>query len=216
MASTSRNRTPGLALIAHDQAFGPRFVAGADEAGRGALAGPLVAAAVLLEPGALGADEQAVLARLNDSKKLSASVRDELVLAIGAVAVRIAVVAIGSAEIDEHGIQAANLGGLSRALDLLEAPAGSALLVDGFALPMQVRLHHPLVKGDGTSAAIAAASIIAKTTRDRVMEGLDVASPGYGFATHAGYGTAVHREAITRLGPCHAHRFSFAPIAVAA
>jgi ribonuclease HII len=205
-----------VALIAHDQGLACRFVAGADEAGRGALAGPLVAAAVLLEPGALGADEQALLARLNDSKKLSVGVREELALAIGAVALSIAVVAIASTEIDEHGIQVANLGGLSRALDLLAAPAGTALLVDGFALPMQARAHRPLVKGDATSAAIAAASIIAKTTRDRVMEGLDVASPGYGFAAHAGYGTAVHREAITRLGPCHAHRFSFAPIAIAA
>ena len=211
-----RTRTPGVALIAHDQGLACRFVAGADEAGRGALAGPLVAAAVLLEPGALGADEQALLARLNDSKKLSVGVREELGLAIGAVALSIAVVAIASTEIDEHGIQVANLGGLSRALDLLAAPAGTALLVDGFALPMQARAHRPLVKGDATSAAIAAASIVAKTTRDRVMEGLDVESPGYGFAAHAGYGTAVHREAITRLGPCHAHRFSFAPITIAA
>ena len=205
-----------MALLAHDRALGQRFVAGVDEAGRGALAGPLVAAAVLLEPGALGAEEQALLMRLNDSKKLSASVRDELVLVIGAVALSIAVVAVSSTEIDEHGIQAANLGGLSRALDLLTAPEGAALLVDGFTLPMQARAHQQLVKGDATSAAIAAASIIAKTTRDRVMEGLDVASPGYGFAAHAGYGTAVHREAITRLGPCHAHRFSFAPITIAA
>ena len=205
-----------MALLAHDRALGQRFVAGVDEAGRGALAGPLVAAAVLLEPGALGAEEQALLMRLNDSKKLSASVRDELVLVIGAVALSIAVVAVSSTEIDEHGIQAANLGGLSRALDLLTAPEGAALLVDGFTLPMQARAHQQLVKGDATSAAIAAASIVAKTTRDRVMEGLDVESPGYGFATHAGYGTAVHREAITRLGPCHAHRFSFAPIAIAA
>lgn len=211
-----RTRTPGVALIAHDQGLACRFVAGADEAGRGALAGPLVAAAVLLEPNALGDDEQALLARLNDSKKLSVGVREELALAIGAVALRIAVVAIASAEIDEYGIQAANLGGLSRALDLLAAPEETTFLVDGFALPIQARHHLPLVKGDGTSAAIAAASIIAKTTRDHVMEGLDVASPGYGFAAHAGYGTAVHREAITRLGPCHAHRFSFAPIAIAA
>ncbi len=216
MASPARNRNPGLALLAHDRALGQRFVAGADEAGRGALAGPLVAAAVLLEPGALDAEEQALLMRLNDSKKLSASVRDELVLVIGAVALTIAVVAVSSTEIDDHGIQAANLGGLSRALDLLAAPEGAALLVDGFALPMQARAHQQLVKGDATSAAIAAASIVAKTTRDRVMEGLDVESPGYGFAAHAGYGTAVHREAITRLGPCHAHRFSFAPITIAA
>ena len=205
-----------MALLAHDRALGQRFVAGVDEAGRGALAGPLVAAAVLLEPGALGAEEQALLMRLNDSKKLSASVRDELALVIGAVALSIAVVAVASTEIDEYGIQAANLGGLSRALDLLTAPEGAALLVDGFTLPMQARAHQQLVKGDATSAAIAAASIVAKTTRDRVMEGLDVESPGYGFAAHAGYGTAVHREAITRLGPCHAHRFSFAPITIAA
>ena len=123
-----RTRTPGVALIAHDQGLACRFVAGADEAGRGALAGPLVAAAVLLEPGALGADEQALLARLNDSKKLSVGVREELGLAIGAVALSIAVVAIASTEIDEHGIQVANLGGLSRALDLLAAPAGAETL----------------------------------------------------------------------------------------
>lgn len=216
MATAPRNRTPGLTLLAYDRALGCRFVAGADEAGRGALAGPLVAAAVLLEPGSLGAEEVALLVRLNDSKKIPVGVRDQLALAICAVAARIAVVAIASTEIDEHGIQVANLGGLSRALDLLAAPEGAALLVDGFALPMQERTHQSLVRGDATSAAIAAASIIAKTTRDHVMQGLDVTSPGYGFAAHAGYGTAVHREAITRLGPCRAHRYSFAPIALAA
>ncbi len=192
------------------------FVAGADEAGRGALAGPLVAAAVLLDLHALSAAELHALDRLNDSKKLSVAVRDELAEVIVMVALAVSVVAISSAEIDEYGIQRANLGGLSRALDLLAAPAESVLLVDGFALPMQARHHRAIVKGDATSAAIAAASIIAKTTRDRAMRGLDATSPGYGFAAHAGYGTAAHREAITRLGPCGAHRYSFAPIALAA
>jgi ribonuclease HII len=200
-------------LLAHDRALGPRFVAGADEAGRGALAGPIVAAAVLLEPAAI---EPGALARLNDSKRLSPQRRAELALAIGREAAAIAVVAVSSAEIDEIGIQAANLGALSRALDLVAAPEGAALVVDGFALPMQARAHRAIVKGDATSAAIAAASIIAKTTRDRAMEGLDEVSPGYGFGTHAGYGTAAHKEAITRLGPCRAHRHSFAPIALAA
>ena len=210
-------RTPiGRELLRHDCSLGARFVAGADEAGRGALAGPLVAAAVLLEPAALSMEQVTALERLNDSKKLAASRRDELAAIIGATALTIAVVAISSSEIDEIGIQAANLGALSRALDLLQAPEGSELLVDGFALPLHARPHRALVKGDGTSAAIAAASIIAKTTRDRVMEQLDALSPGYGFGAHAGYGTAVHMEAITRLGPCRAHRHSFAPISLAA
>jgi ribonuclease HII len=206
----------GRELLRYDRALGARFVAGADEAGRGALAGPIVAAAVLFEPGALTADQIGGLERLNDSKKLAVARRDELALLIGAAAVAISVVAISSAEIDEHGIQAANLGSLSRALDLLQPPADCELLVDGFTLPQQARSHRALVKGDATSAAIAAASIIAKTTRDRVMEQLDELTPGYGFGAHAGYGTAVHREAITRLGPCRAHRHSFAPISLAA
>ena len=200
-------------MLRHDRSLGCRFVAGADEAGRGALAGPLIAAAVVLEPGALDRRDRCALERLNDSKKLAPSVRDELAEAIGAAACAITVVAVASAEIDEIGIQAANLGALSRALELLQPPDDCALLVDGFALPALGREHRPLVRGDGTSAAIAAASIIAKTTRDRVLERLDLIAPGYGFGAHAGYGTAAHREAITRLGPCHAHRLSFAPLA---
>lgn len=213
MASTRRTRAPGRALLDHDRGLGPRHVAGADEAGRGALAGPIVAAAVLLRPGALDAG---CLDRLDDSKRLRPAVRDALALEIRAVADAVSVVAIAAAAIDEIGIQAANLTALSRALDALEAPADAALLVDGFALPMQARPHRPLVKGDATSAAIAAASIIAKTTRDAIMARLDVDAPGYGFADHAGYGTAVHRAAIAALGPCAAHRHSFAPISRAA
>ena len=207
------NRTTFADLLAYDAALGTRFVAGADEAGRGALAGPIVGAAVLLEPGALGAD---ALQGLHDSKKLTPQRRAVLAGAICRVATAVAVVSISSQEIDEIGIQAANLGALSRALDLVAAPADAALLVDGFALPMQRRAHTAIVKGDATSAAIAAASIIAKTTRDRAMEALDGYAPGYGFGDHAGYGTAAHKEAITRLGPCRVHRYSFAPIALAA
>lgn len=213
MASARRSAPPGRALLAHDRGLGPACVAGADEAGRGALAGPIVAAAVLLRPGALDA---ARLERLDDSKRLRPALRDELALEIRAVADAVAVVAIAAAAIDEIGIQAANLRALSRALDALEAPPDAALLVDGFALPMQARRHRPLVKGDATSAAIAAASVIAKTTRDAIMARLDADAPGYGFADHAGYGTAVHRAAIAALGPCAAHRRSFAPISRAA
>jgi len=211
-----RATPPGRRLLRHDRALGCRFVAGADEAGRGALAGPLVAAAVLLEPGALDRGARADLGRLDDSKRLSPAAREELALVIYSVAIAVGVVAVASEEIDRHGIQAANLGGLSRSLDLLVAPAGCALLVDGFVLPMQAREHRSIVRGDATSAAIAAASIIAKTTRDRVMDGLDLACPGYGFARHAGYGTAAHCEAIARLGPVAAHRRSFAPLSRAA
>ena len=213
MASARRTAPPGRALLDHDRGLGPPLVAGADEAGRGALAGPLVAAAVLLRPGAL---DPARLERLDDSKRLRPALREELALEIRAVAEAVSVVAIAAAAIDEVGIQAANLGALSRALDALEAPPEAALLVDGFGLPMQTRPHRPLVKGDATSAAIAAASVIAKTTRDAIMAGLDAEAPGYGFADHAGYGTAVHRAAIAALGPCAAHRRSFAPISRAA
>lgn len=206
-------RPRGPQLLRHDRALGTRFVVGADEAGRGALAGPLVAAAVVLDPHGLDRAERAALRGLDDSKRLAPAVRDELAGTIGAVATSVAVVAIAAAEIDEIGIQAANLTALARALELAAPPADATLLVDGFALPGLGRPHHRLVKGDATSAAIAAASIIAKVTRDRVLEGLDLLSPGYGFAAHAGYGTAAHREAITRLGPCDAHRRSFAPLA---
>ncbi|MEY4226093.1 MAG: hypothetical protein RL190_850 [Actinomycetota bacterium] len=213
MARARRDAAPGRALVDHDRGLGPALVAGADEAGRGALAGPIVAAAVLLRPDALPAER---LARLDDSKRLRPALREELALEVREVADAVSVVVIAAAAIDEIGIQAANLGALSRALDALEAPADAALLVDGFALPMQARPHRALVKGDGTSAAIAAASVIAKTARDRIMAGLDAEAPGYGFADHAGYGTAVHRAAIERLGPCAAHRRSFAPISRAA
>lgn len=213
----ARRRTPpGSELLRHDRALGPTWVAGADEAGRGALAGPLVAAAVLLRPHALGRAGNARLARLDDSKRLAPAVRRELVREIHALADAVSVVCVSAPTIDERGIQDANLGGLSRALGLLDAPEGAVLLVDGFALPMLERPHRALVKGDATSAAIAAASVIAKEARDRIMEGIDRAAPGYGFADHVGYGTAQHRTAIERLGPCAAHRHSFAPIARAA
>jgi len=189
---------------------------GADEAGRGALAGPLVAAAVLLEPRSLSRDAVRSLARLDDSKRVAPAVRDELAAVIARVALRIAVVAIASDEIDREGIQAANLGGLSRAIDRLAPPDGAIVLVDGFALPGQARPHRALVRGDGTSAAVAAAAIIAKTTRDRLMRHLGELAPGYGFAEHAGYGTAAHREALARLGPAPAHRRSFGSLADAA
>ncbi len=213
MARVRRAAPAGRALIEHDRALGPVLVAGADEAGRGALAGPLVAAAVLLRPGAAGLER---LERLDDSKRLRPALRDELEQEVRAVAEAVAVCVVAAAAIDEIGIQAANLTALSRALDGLAAPPDAVLLVDGFALPMQGRPHRALVKGDATSAAIAAASVIAKTTRDRVMERLDAAAPGYGFAEHAGYGTARHRAAIAQLGPCAAHRRSFAPISRAA
>ena len=155
-----RATSPGRRLLRHDRALGCRFVAGADEAGRGALAGPLVAAAVLLEPGALDRGARADLGRLDDSKRLSPAAREELALVIYSVALAVSVVAVASEEIDRHGIQAANLGGLSRSLDLLVAPSGCVFLVDGFVLPLQAREHRSIVRGDATSAAIAAASIV--------------------------------------------------------
>ncbi|MGA0122528.1 MAG: ribonuclease HII [Gaiellales bacterium] len=213
MAARRRTGPAGRSLIDFDRALGPDLVGGADEAGRGALAGPRGAAAGRRRPRMAGIDR---LLRLDDSKRLRPAVRDELEQEVRSVAEAVAVCVVSASAIDEVGIQAANLTALSRALDGLDAPPHAELLVDGFALAMQSRPHRALVKGDGTSAAIAAASVIAKTTRDRIMERLDADAPGYGFAAHAGYGTAHHREAIARLGPCPAHRRSFAPISRAA
>ena len=182
-------------------------VAGCDEAGRGPLAGPVVAAAVILDP-------KKIPRGLDDSKKLSREEREALYLKITATA-EFSVAVASPARIDRDNILRASLWALSRAVHGLHARP-QFVFVDG-----RDRIDcgcdcEAVISGDALVLSIAAASIIAKTTRDRVMERLDAASPGYGFGAHAGYGTAVHMEAITRLGPCRAHRHSFAPISLAA
>lgn len=202
-----RRLPAGPALFAHDAAIGP-LVAGADEAGRGALAGPLVGAAVLWDHRTLTTEDLRLLERLDDSKRLRAAVRQELAAEIRRLAAAVVVVAVGPSAIDAAGIQRANLHSLGAALAVC-APDPAERLVDGFHLADGAPAHRRLVRGDSTSAAIAAASVIAKTERDRLMEAAGAAHPGYGLETHMGYPTAAHREAIRRLGPSPVHRRSF-------
>lgn len=176
--------------------------AGCDEAGRGCLAGPVVAAAVILPPG---------YARpgIVDSKKLSESRREELRAVILAEATACAVGICSPAEIDEINILRASILAMHRAVGALAVRPG-ALLVDGNRFtPYPGIPHTTVVKGDARYANIAAASIIAKTTRDHIMAGLAEEFPGYGWISNKGYPTADHREAIMRLGPTEYHRRSF-------
>jgi ribonuclease HII len=171
VAAPSRRRAasrPGRRLLRFDRALEARRVAGADEAGRGCLAGPLVCAAVLLDHERLRGRACAPLGMLDDSKRRTPALREQLFDAVLACAERVAVVVVPAATIDRRGLHRSNLAGLARALEQLDAPPGSALLADGFRLPL-ARPHRAVVDGDATSAAIAAASIVAKVTRDRLM-----------------------------------------------
>lgn len=191
------------------RARGFLLVAGVDEAGRGPLAGPVVAGAVILPDGfALGG--------LDDSKKLSPARREKLFAVLTTAAnVRWAAGEAGVEEIDRLNILRATHLAMARALDALPAKPHHAL-VDGLparGLPVE---HTAVVGGDGLSLSIAAASIIAKVTRDRIMLALDAEFPQYGFARHKGYGVRQHLEALQTHGPCPIHRRSFAPVAKAA
>lgn len=195
---------------------GYRYLAGLDEAGRGCWAGPVVAAAVVLPqrivqpPGHLAER----LPNLNDSKALSAAQRERLATQIGALAEGIGVGVVPAYLIDAFGIVPATRLAMVTALLTLPCPA-DALLIDALTLVGLSVPQTPLVKGDACCCTIAAASIIAKTTRDRLMRGADWAYPGYGFAAHKGYGTAAHRHALGRLGPCALHRHTFRPVLLA-
>lgn len=184
-------------------AAGCRHVAGVDEAGRGALAGPVVAAAVILPP---GADIPGVA----DSKLLTPARREKLLDEVIAAAVAWAVGIVEPAEIDELNILRATHAAMHRALRALEPPP-DLILVDGWALPGSEIPQRNLIGGDRLCYAIAAASIIAKVTRDRLMRDLDAVHPEYGFAGHKGYGAATHLQALAQHGPCAQHRLSFAP-----
>lgn len=178
-------------------------VAGADEAGRGPLAGPVVAAAVILDP-------KRIPAGLDDSKKLTAARREALFDEICATA-EVSVVMAPPSRIDRDNIRQATLWALANAVKGL--PADPRLVfVDGNDRPPLECEVEMVIGGDGLIASIAAASIVAKVTRDRLMVGLGAAFPGYGFERHMGYGTAEHGAALRRLGPCRHHRTSFAPV----
>ena len=186
----------------------PALVAGVDEAGRGPLAGPVVAAAVIL-------DERQPIAGLADSKKLSAARREALYDEIRAKALCCCVAQASVEEIDRLNILQATLLAMQRAVAGLRLKPG-LVLVDGNRLPLLEMRAEAIVKGDAKVAAISAASILAKVTRDRGLELLDQRYPQYGFARHKGYGTAEHLQALRLHGPCPEHRSSFAPVAQAA
>lgn len=199
MRKASGLRTLEAALIR--SGLGP--VAGVDEAGRGPSAGPLVVAACVLAPKAHDA-----LAGLDDSKKLNEATRESLYPVITRLALAWQVVVIPAWEIDAIGIHVANIEGMRRAVAGLGHPPGY-VLTDGFRVPGLPVPSLPVIGGDGAAACIAAASILAKVTRDRMMIDLDRRLPGYGFATHKGYNTPEHTAALRRLGPCAEHRRSW-------
>ena len=202
-------RSSGQRLLSFDRRLGARFVAGADEAGRGSLAGPLVVAGVLLDYDSLRNHRVRPLALLNDSKQVSPAGREELFRAVVGCAARISVRVIPSGEIDRSGLHRSNLWGLRSVLHDLAPGDEVACLVDGFRLGPSAPAHRAVVDGDTKSAAIAAASIVAKVTRDRVMRRLDALYPRYGFARHVGYITPGHSAAVRAHGPSEQHRRSF-------
>lgn len=189
------------------QADGARVVAGVDEAGRGPLAGPVVVAAVVLNP-------TNIPTGLNDSKKLNAAQREALFEQIIASAV-VSVVAAPPAIIASRNIRGATLWAMAQAVRSLSVAAERAL-IDGRDIPPGLPCPgEALIGGDGRSVSIAAASIVAKVTRDRMCAIMDYDAPHFGFAVHKGYGTPQHLRALTDHGPCRHHRADFAPVAQA-
>lgn len=181
-------------------------VAGVDEAGRGPLAGPVVAAAVILP---LDFEDP----ELDDSKKLTARARERIYARLEQTpGIFISHAVVEPEEIDRINILAATHQAMLRAVKGLPVEPRH-ILVDGLPVRLLGERHTALVKGDGISLSIAAASIIAKVKRDRIMMDLSEKYPQYGFARHKGYGTAEHLESLARYGPCPAHRRSFAPVA---
>jgi ribonuclease HII len=185
--------------------FPGELVAGVDEAGRGPLAGPVVVAAVVLDP-------RRPIRGLADSKALTEKRRETLAARIRERAQAWSVVAVDVDEIERLNILGATLTGMTRALASLQV-APTLALIDGNCLPKSLPCAaRAIVGGDASEAAISAASILAKTARDRIMRELEPVHPGYGFARHKGYSTPEHLEALERLGPCRAHRVGFAPV----
>lgn len=185
-------------------AQGVRYVAGVDEAGRGPLAGPLVIAAVILP-------QEVFIAGLNDSKQLSAAKRDALYDEIIAKAVAIEVNIVSVSNIDKYNIYTATQRGMAEVLEHLPVQPQVAL-IDAMPVEAKGMETNSIIHGDALSASIAAASIIAKVTRDRIMERLDVLFPAYGFASNKGYGSGAHMQAIAEHGATRWHRRSYEPV----
>src|SRR5204863_8816264 len=198
----------GQKLLKFDRQLGARLVAGTDEAGRGCLAGPLVVAGVLLDYGCLRDHKVRPLGFLNDSKQCSPERREELFHAVLGCAEQVVVRVIPHGAIDRNGLHRSNLAAMRAILHALSPPA-EACLVDGFRLGPTAPEHQAVVDGDTKSAAIAAASVIAKVTRDRVMRRMDALYPHYGFSSHVGYITPSHTRIVRERGPSPIHRRSW-------
>ena len=210
-----RARSPkrsGRRLFAFDRQFGHRFVAGADEAGRGCLAGPLFAAAVLFDLERLTLSDRRALSRLNDSKQHTESGREELYPLVMRAAAKAVIVSRCVRGIDARGLHKTNLAALRQAL-ISVAPPDAVCLVDGFRVPDFGVQQRAVVGGDSQSAAIAGASVLAKVARDRFMRRAAGRHPGWDFETNVGYSTPEHRAAIRENGISPLHRLSFASIA---
>lgn len=205
----------GRKLVEHDRRLGTRLVAGADEAGRGCLAGPLVAGGVLLDLDRIGPREVRALGALDDSKRHTPEERERLLAVVLRIAVRVAVVTRSVEGLDARGLHVTNLEALSTAAGRVARP-GTLCLIDGFRVPDNGHPQRAIVGGDGRSAAIAAASIVAKVTRDRFMRRAAEQHPHWGFDVHMGYATPAHRDAINRHGISALHRRSFRSVAYAA
>lgn len=197
----------GLQSALDRRGLGP--VAGVDEAGRGACAGPLVVASCVLRPG-----DAARFDGLTDSKLLTAAARDRMYDLVLARAVDYAVIVIPVTEVDLLGVHVANIEGMRRAVAQLATHPGY-VLVDGFRVPGLTAPSMPVVKGDQAVACVAAASVLAKVTRDRIMAELHERLPAYGFDEHKGYCTASHGAAMREVGPSEKHRWSFVNVAAA-
>lgn len=206
MKRTTGDKIPADEMLAYETRFyqqGCRSIAGVDEVGRGPLAGPVTAAAVILDPAR-------PIAGLTDSKKLTAPRREALfaeILRKGNVAVAFVPVEV----IDQINIRESSLLAMRKAIEALSIRPDQ-VLVDGRDVPQGLAMPGlAIIGGDGKSASIAAASIVAKVLRDRMMARASTGWPGYGFEKHAGYGTPQHKARIAQLGPCPIHRLSFAP-----
>ncbi len=210
-----RRRQSSRRLFAFDRKLEVRLLAGADEAGRGSLAGPLVAAAVLFDYDVVGLPEQRVLRALNDSKQHTREAREALYPHVLRVARRVTVISRCVRGIDSHGLHNTNLAALREALQRVCSGVEGELLcvIDGFAVPEFERPQRAIVDGDATSAAIAAASIVAKVTRDRYMHHAHGLYPDWRFKENVGYSTPEHRDAIRRHGVSPLHRMSFQSLA---
>ena len=188
---------------------GHRFVAGIDEAGRGALAGPVVAAAVILPIDRF--DLARALSEVRDSKQLSPASRQRCSENIREIAIAVGIGEASSSEVDDLGLLPATRAAMRRAVEALD-PQPSHLLIDHLRILELELPQDPITRGDQSVLSIAAASVVAKVWRDQLMTELSKRYADYGFERHKGYGTELHRRALTRLGPCPEHRHSYAPV----